>query len=113
MDYHHTPDTWEVEEESGGRAYVLRAQRDTKRMVLGLGAGLGYDEFKANAYLMAAAPELFRALGDLYEAASLYFAHENVDVPTRRRTLAQAIQALDRGAAISNAISEDQPTSGG
>lgn len=91
----HTPDAWEVTEESRGRAYSLMAQEGSKRMVLEMPAGLGRDEFKANAVLMAAAPAMYDALSELYDAASLYFSHEDVDVETRVAALEHAREALD------------------
>ena len=77
----HTPGPWKVD-----RPYI----RGAGRVIASLESGRNEGEDAANARLIAAAPELFEALRDIYAALVI----EEISAETRTRARLRARDAL-------------------
>lgn len=82
----YTPGPWRVE-----RPYI----RGAGRVIASLESGRNEVEDTANARLIAAAPELFEALRDIY--AALVIEEISAETRTRARLRASAVLAKARG----------------
>ena len=75
MNTKHTPGPWKVEQRFSGNRFIHsdNSQSPICRVAF-VGMGIGVDESKANADLIAAAPELLEALENLLDAV-----RQNID----------------------------------